>query len=74
LAVKFCARQRRSEKKVVQWRPVVKSEHGAVEWRRRRCFPSLPVTLNLIGFRVCAVGSTAQANLVLRAIGPYLFR
>jgi hypothetical protein len=58
MSVKFCARQRWSEKKVVQWRPAVKSERGAMEWRWR-CFPSLPATLNLIGFRVCAVGSTA---------------
>jgi hypothetical protein len=72
MSVKFCARQRQLEKKMVQWRPAVKSERGAVEWRRR-CFPSLPATLNLIGFRVCAVGSTAQTNLVRRAAGPHLF-
>jgi hypothetical protein len=63
MSVKFCARQRRSEEKVVRWRPAVKSERGVVEWQRR-CFSSLPATLNLIGFRVCPVGSKTQANLV----------
>jgi hypothetical protein len=67
-AVKFCA-QRRSEKKVVQWRPAVKSERDAVEWRRWH-FQSLPTTLNLIGFRVMRWGVRLRRTSYWEPLAP----